>query len=149
MIKKGIVTNVQANGTWEGNYGLMYKYEVSFDNGDSGEYSSKSESQDKFIKGQIAYYEFSGGKYPKVKPQSKDYAESVLIASNGTSSNSNGNAKDLIIARQSSLKCAVEYHIANGGNIAEILETAEAFTQFAIEGKKIESNKMITSDLPF
>ena len=29
MIKKGIVKNVQANGTWEGQYGLMYKFEVT------------------------------------------------------------------------------------------------------------------------
>ena len=42
MIKKGIVKIVQANGTWQLKVGskTFYKHEVSFDNGDTGEYSS-------------------------------------------------------------------------------------------------------------
>ena len=52
MNKKSKVTEVQSNGTWEGNYGTMYKYEIVFDNGDCGEYSSKSEDQTKFVIGQ-------------------------------------------------------------------------------------------------
>ena len=67
-MKKSKVISVQANGTWEGKYGMMYKYEVSFENGDSGEYSSKSENQTKFIQGQETEYEFIDGKFPKVKP---------------------------------------------------------------------------------
>ena len=39
--KKSTVTNVQSNGTWDGQYGLMHKFEVSFENGDVGEYLSK------------------------------------------------------------------------------------------------------------
>ena len=34
MQKKSKVTNVQSNGTWEGSYGTMYKFEVTFDDGD-------------------------------------------------------------------------------------------------------------------
>ena len=67
-MKKSKVISVQANGTWEGKYGIMYKYEVSFENGDSGEYSSKSENQTKFIEGQETEYEFIDGKFPKIKP---------------------------------------------------------------------------------
>ena len=48
MNKKSKVTNVQASGTWEGKFGLMYKFEVEFENGDAGEYSSKSKDQNKF-----------------------------------------------------------------------------------------------------
>tara|TARA_R100000278_G_C5369897_1_gene128516 strand:- start:76 stop:531 length:456 start_codon:yes stop_codon:yes gene_type:complete len=148
-IKKSTVTSCQANGTWEGNYGLMYKYEVAFENGDSGEYSSKSENQNKFVVGEVAYYEYTSGKYPKVKPQSKDYAESVLSNPGQSSGNSSNNAKDIIIARQSSLKCATDYCIANGGTPAEVIEIAELFTDFAINGKKVESKPMTTTDLPF
>ena len=54
MTKKGIVKSVQANGTWEGKYGLMYLYEVTI-NEDSGQYMSKSDNQTKFIKGQEAF----------------------------------------------------------------------------------------------
>ena len=47
--KKSIVKSVTPNGTWEGQYGLMYKFEIEFENGDVGEYLSKSENQDKFV----------------------------------------------------------------------------------------------------
>ena len=47
-IKKSKVMSVQANGTWEGSYGVMYKNEIVFQNGDVGEYSSKSKEQNKF-----------------------------------------------------------------------------------------------------
>ena len=53
MNKKSKVVSVQANGTWEGKYGVMYKYEVAFENGDAGEYSSKSAEQNKFVEGQL------------------------------------------------------------------------------------------------
>jgi hypothetical protein len=68
MIKKSKVTNVQSNGTWEGKFGLMYKFEIEMENGDIGEYSSKSKDQDKFVAGQEVEYEFIGGNFPKVKP---------------------------------------------------------------------------------
>jgi len=68
MIKTSKVKSVQANGTWEGKFGLMYKFEVSFENGDTGEYSSKSQDQTKFVEGQEAEYEYTDGKFPKVKP---------------------------------------------------------------------------------
>ena len=67
-MKKAVVKNVQGNGTWEGQYGIMYKFEVEMDNGDIGEYSSKSENQNKFIVGQDTEYEFIDGKFPKIKP---------------------------------------------------------------------------------
>jgi hypothetical protein len=35
MEKTSKVTNVAGIGTWNGNYGVMYKFEVSFENGDS------------------------------------------------------------------------------------------------------------------
>jgi len=67
-MKNSKVTNVQPNGTWDGNYGLMYKFEISFENGDVGEYSSKNKNQDKFYIGQQTDYEYIDGKFPKVKP---------------------------------------------------------------------------------
>ena len=155
MIKNSKVLSAQANGTYNSDkYGLFYKYEIAFENGDSGEYSSKSESQNKFIPGQVAYYTAEQNKngYWKIKPQSKEYAESVSATSNAVSSNSNDNTRDMRIARQSSLKCAVEYHIANGGDLSDILETAELLTDYAMTGKKIEvsaAQNKVTDDLPF
>ncbi len=55
MQKRGVVNSVQANGSWDGKFGTMFKYEVSIGD-DVGEYSSKSENQNKFIVGQEVDY---------------------------------------------------------------------------------------------
>tara|TARA_R100000742_G_C4260180_1_gene77995 strand:+ start:148 stop:603 length:456 start_codon:yes stop_codon:yes gene_type:complete len=65
-IKKSIVTRVTANGTWEGKFGLMYKFEIEMENGDVGENLSKAEIC-KFKEGQEAEYEFIDGDWPKIK----------------------------------------------------------------------------------
>ena len=124
MIKKGVVTQAQANGTWEGKFGLMYKHEITFDNGDSGEYSSKSQDQTKFI----------DGKFPKIKP--------VNTFQQG---NFTTKAKDDVqeyIVKQSSLKCATDFIIANGGDVKSIIDTAEIFTNWVLKGEKPSSNNM-------
>jgi len=67
-MKNSIVKSIQPNGTWDGKYGLMYKFEIGFENGDVGEYSSKNKDQDKFNIGSKTDYEYIDGKFPKVKP---------------------------------------------------------------------------------
>lgn len=57
--------------TWSNPNGVFHVHAIEFDNSDRGEYSSKSENQNKFIVGQTATYEFTppSGKFPaKVKP---------------------------------------------------------------------------------
>jgi len=49
--KRSAVTNVTANGSFDGQYGTLYKFEITFANGDSGEYASKSNPQTKFSVG--------------------------------------------------------------------------------------------------
>ena len=138
-MKKGKVTQVQPNGTWEGNYGMMYKFEVTFDNGDVGEYSSKSEQQTKFIEGEEAEYEFTGGKFPKVKPYY------VPPSSGGqTYYKKDDNVQDLII-RQSSLKAAVDYCKGNNCSPEEVCETADIFVNWVMNNK----TKIKEDDLPF
>ena len=134
MIKKGVVTQAQANGTWEGKFGLMYKHEITFDNGDSGEYSSIMQDQTKFVVGQETEYEFIDGKFPKIKP--------VNTFQQG---NFTPKAKDDVqeyIVKQSSLKCATDFVIANGGDVKSIIDTAEIFTNWVLKGEKPSSNNM-------
>ena len=132
-MKKGKVTQVQSNGTWEGNYGMMYKFEITFENGDCGEYSSKSEQQTKFVEGQEVEYEFTGGKFPKVKPF---YAPPQ----------SNG---------QSFLKAAVDYCRGSNCSPEEVCESAQLFAEWVMEKKMDvinETNNEIkenNDDLPF
>lgn len=70
---KAVITGVDFLKEWEGKWGKMYDFKVSYD-GRSALYSSKSKEQNKFVKGQEA--EFTemeqttnkGSKYIKIKP---------------------------------------------------------------------------------
>jgi len=141
MDKRSKVVSVQSNGTWEGQYGVMYKYEVAFENGDAGEYSSKSAEQNKFVKGQETDYQFIDGKFPKVKPVSN-----FQQGGNFTPAPKSDKVQEYIV-KQSSLKAAVDYVIANGGDSKTVIDTAEVFTNWVLKGDKPTSAP--SNDMPF
>ena len=130
--KKSIVTNVQSNGTWEGKFGLMHKFEVSFENGDTGEYLSKSENQDKFVVGNETEYQFKDGQFPRVKPVS-NFQPKTSYSNSNTDTNKE-------IRFSVAFKGAIE--LAAGGQIGidDIKDTTIGFDKF-LEEKK--------GDLPF
>ena len=147
-MKTDKVKKVTANGTWEGKFGMMYKFEVEFENGDCGEYSSKSQEQTKFIEGQNADYEFTAGKFPKVKPF---YA---LPTNKGMTYRKDDNVQNLIV-RQSSLKAAVDYCRGSSCSPEEVCENAQLFAEWVLEKKMDVINettngiKESNNDLPF
>ena len=147
MIKTSKVKSVQANGTWEGKFGMMYKFEVEFENEDFGEYSSKTQDQNKFVEGQEMEYEFIDGHFPKVKPvyQKPDFA------SNGFSGGykKDDNVQKLIV-KQSSLKAAVDY--CSGGNFEpnQVLGIAREFVDWVMEDNIIGYKKPDeNNEMPF
>ena len=140
MIKKSKVKNVQANGTWEGKFGMMYKNEVEMENGDIGEYSSKSQDQDKFIEGQETEYEFIGGQFPKVKPV---YNKPEFVSNGATKVNPD---VQKLIVRQSSLKAAVDYCGDNSESPEECIAIADKFVAWVMNEKPNEESN---NDLPF
>ena len=149
MIKKSKVTSAQPNGTWEGKFGLMYKNEISFENGDVGEYSSKTREQDKFVVGQETEYEFIGGNFPKVKP----------VYQNNFNSSPRGSFKEnpekqRIITRLACLGRAIDYFGDNQPKNEILFKQAETFINWATEKPttNYESPKNIQQDeddLPF
>ena len=141
MIKKSVVKQAQANGTWQGKFGTMYKHEIAFENGDSGEYSSKDQYQTKFVVGQETEYEFIDGKYPKVKPINNWQPN----AQASTPKQSKDDVQEYII-KQSTLKCATDYVIANGGDERRVIEIAEMFTNWVLKGDKPQEQPQ---DMPF
>ena len=134
-MKKSKVISVQANGTWEGKYGMMYKYEVSFENGDSGEYSSKSENQTKFIEGQETEYEFIDGKFPKVKP---------VNTFQQTSSFKKDDKTQEYIIKQNALTNAC--NVIGEADVSKIIEVAEVFADWFLNNKKPNQSN---TNLPF
>ena len=141
MIKKSKVKKVQANGTWEGKFGMMYKFEVEFEDGNAGEYSSKSQDQDKFIEGQEMEYEFIDGNFPKVKPiyQKPDF---VSGSSNGVYKKDDTVQK--MIVKQSSLKAAVDF-CDDTSTVKDVIKVAQEFVDWVMEDKKPDEN----NEMPF
>ncbi len=140
---KGIVKQVQSNGSLELKHGLFYKYEVTIEaNGKelTGEYLSKSNEQTKFVVGDSTEFEYTDGKWPKIKPAS------TFEQGSYTPKQSNPD-RDAMIVKQSSLKCATDLVIANGGDLLTVIETAEALTDWVLDGKKPSSTP--TNDMPF
>tara|TARA_Y100000004_G_C8827968_1_gene374861 strand:+ start:140 stop:637 length:498 start_codon:yes stop_codon:yes gene_type:complete len=144
MTKKGIVQNVQANGTWQGKFGLMYKYEVTIGT-DVGEYSSKSENQNKFIVGQEVEYEFTDGQYPKIKPVNNFQA-------GGFTPRGENPDRQRMIVRQSSLKvamdyCAVKYSGASELRLQDVFNVAEEVIDWVMEKPAEKKPTRATADI--
>tara|TARA_R100001463_G_scaffold126230_1_gene183841 strand:+ start:51 stop:542 length:492 start_codon:yes stop_codon:yes gene_type:complete len=163
-MKNSKVTSVQPNGTWDGKYGLMYKFEISFENGDVGEYSSKNKEQNKFIIGQQTDYEYTDGKFPKVKPVYIK-PDNFNKSNNYTSSNSSNDNRQLLIVRQSSITRAIEFmNLMNPTKFTReqlrqiILEEAEVFEKWVMRSdmqnkvdmiKKSFDAEVKNDDIPF
>ena len=142
MIKKSKVKSVQANGTWEGKFGMMYKFEVEFENEDFGEYSSKTQDQNKFVIGQEMEYEFIDGHFPKVKPV---YQKPDFVSNGVSGSYKKDDTVQKLIVKQSSLKAAVDY--CSGGNCStsDVLKVAQEFSDRVMENKNPNEN----NEMPF
>ena len=66
-MKKSKITNVASSGTWDSQYGVMYRFEITMDNGDVGQALTKREQQETYVIGDTIAYEFTDGKFPKIK----------------------------------------------------------------------------------
>jgi hypothetical protein len=133
--KNSVVKNVQANGTFDSKFGLLYKFEIEMENGDIGEYATKMQEQNKFVVGQKTDYQFIDGMYPKIKPIS------TFQNNSNYSGGKNAEVQEYII-KQSSLKCAVDLCIAQGiYSHEDILSRANAFTDWVLNRNQ--------TDLPF
>lgn len=121
-MKNSKVTSVQSNGSWEGKYGVMYKFEIGFENGDVGEYSSKNQEQNKFVIGTNAEYEYTDGKFPKVKPV---YIKPDSFNNSFSNSSNDNPDRQKLIVKQSSLKAAVEFD--NKCSPEDVLKNADMF----------------------
>jgi len=144
-MKNSKVTSVQPNGTWESKFGLMYKFEISFENGDVGEYSTKNKLQDKFYIGSETDYEYIDGKFPKVKPV-------YMKPDSFNQSSPKQDDVQKLIVKQSSLKAAVDYD--NKCSPEDVLKNAQMFYEWVwgLSPAQSKINKVaekFDSDLPF
>lgn len=132
MEKSSKVTNVAANGTWNGQYGTMYKFEVSFENGDTGEYLSKAQDQNKFVVGQAAAYtitsrEHGGRTFYNVKP--------VQQMQQSFQPKAKDPETDKRITRMSVLKVAGDLCIHGEIKLHQITTFAKIFELYVLSGE--------------
>lgn len=156
--KRSAVTNVTANGSFDGQYGTLYKFEITFANGDSGEYASKSKDQNKFSVGVETDYTitdrtFKDRIYYKIAP--------VMAQPGATGFQSSGSftpkAKDpetgKHIMRMSVLKVAGDLVINGDIKLHEILSYAQIFENFVNNGvdtlQNAKPSNYDPNDLPF
>ena len=134
MTKTSIVKDIKSAGEpYNGQYGTLYGFYVTFENGDNGKYNSKDPNQTKFLVGQEATYdyiprEYNGKTYYTVKPVNPQYAN---VAPSGSASASSGShtSKDESIIRQTALKAAAEI----GGTPQVVIANAQLFADWVMK----------------
>lgn len=130
--KRSAVTSVTANGSFNGQYGTLYKFEVAFANGDCGEYASKSQDQQKFKVGQEVDYSISdrrvGDKiYYNIKPIAPQVSGGFPVKAKDPET-------DKRITRMSVLKVAGDLAINGNIQLNEILAYASIFESYVVTG---------------
>jgi hypothetical protein len=155
--KRSAVTNVTANGTYNGQYGMLYKFQVSFANGDVAEYNAKTQNQTKFVVGQEVDYvltdrEYQGTIYYKCKPaevQQGGFSGGGFQAPKPKDPDTGKH-----IMRMSVLKGAGDLAINGDIKLHEVLAYAQIFEQYVLTGSDTLSqlkptSKFESDDLPF
>lgn len=133
-IKTSKVNHIAGNGSWTSEkYGTFYRFEIGFENGDSGEYSSKSADQNKFVMGQLATYtitsrEHNGKTYFTIKPAEQPQP------SGGFSPRAKDPETDKRITRMSVLKCATDLVINDKIKIHDLTNVAIILEHYVITG---------------
>lgn len=162
MEKTSKVLSAQSNGSFESNYGTLYGFEVAFENGDVGNYNSKSADQNKFVAGQEATYTIetkptkNGKTFTAIKPvfgtQQQNYSRPM--SQNTSTPSASYGAKspetEARIIRMNALTSSVNFLKERNCDLKEILEVAETFISFINAEINSESlNKKTDGDLPF
>ena len=148
-IEKSVVSQVTPNGSWEGQYGLLYKYEITMENGQSGDINSKvQDDDDKFgwkVGSEIDYERIQKGKFINFKKHNPDFSNNSGGSYRPKQESSDNDVQTYII-KQSSLKAATDFCIAKGTNNTEdVLAVAEIFVDWVLSKKETlpfsENNK--------
>ncbi len=134
MISK--VKHVQPNGTWDSPHGMLYKYEYTMESGETLVAMHKKEGGNFQIGAEVDYEitkRNEHGNFGKVrKPESANYS--------GSNNKVDDSSRQLMIVRQSSLKCATDILIHNCEkvNVNDVEVLAERLTGWVMDSPKDE-----------
>lgn len=161
MEKTSKVLSAQSNGSFESSYGTLYSFEVAFENGDVGNYNSKSSDQNKFVAGQQATYTIetkptkNGKTFTAIKPVTNFQQNNSRPMQQSTSTpapsfGSKSPETEARIIRMNALTSSVNFLKERNCDLKQILEVAETFISFInaeITSEKL--NNKTDGDLPF
>lgn len=127
MAQKSKVKAVTPNGTYEGKYGLMYKFDVEFENGEYGTAMGKTQ-ECKFVVGMEASYErtsreYNGQTYYNVKYVNESYQ-------GGGGYKGKDPKTEARIVRMNVLQRAVDLAIADKIKLSDVPEVASQFAKW-------------------
>jgi len=131
-MKTAKITKVTGNGSFDSNFGKLYKFEVHFDNGDYGDANCKTADQKTWVEGQTVNYELTPNSNPKFNGKLTLVKDAPVMHSQPQSNPNGLNVQNLIVA-QSSLSSAVQLYQGSGlPDTKEILEAADTFYKWVL-----------------
>lgn len=124
MEKKSKCTKCEFNREKESQHGMIYYFNVEFENGDKGSYGAKDKDDPKFKVGEESEYDitekdFGGAIFYNIKP---------IYKNNGGFSNGQTNQKGIFAC--SALNRAVDYVVGTKGKDATIEQVREYTHKF-------------------
>ena len=145
--KKSVVKHVQSAGTWNG----MFKFDIDFENGDTGTCFCKEEAsvQKNFPIGKEIEYEFTPmGKGHKVKAV---YNPSSNNGGGGSKSFAKSPEEQSRIARMNALTNAINWAVSKGNaDELDVLVIASSFENFIMNGlNSSATTKINNEEIPF
>ncbi len=140
-MKTSKITNVQSEGTWDSPNGLMYKWEVEFENGDHGQAMTKDKEHKTWTVGSIVNYTLTPNTNPKYLGKLTLIKDTPQV--NGVAQPYNtgftpvdNDLKQRMIIAQSSLSSAVEFYKGQTLDVADTLVLAKKFYDWVINTSK-------------
>jgi len=128
-MKKSTIKSFQANGTYNGQHGTLYKFEVTLADGTVGNVNAKSQAPWWGVGIEVAYTitgEFQG--IPNLKLDKPDFNQ-------GGQPQQSGN-KDMLIARQTCIKASAEFHAQRStSTMDDVIRDAEIMRVYCETGE--------------
>jgi hypothetical protein len=121
--KKSIPRSIIFKKAHSGTNGLFYIFDIKFDNGDGGQFFSKTEAQTTFKEGEEAEYTIE----KKVNGDYVNYSIKAVKSANGFVP---GKGNPQIEHRRTALKCAVDLACNGKVDMKQIIPSAEKFMEF-------------------
>lgn len=137
IIKTSTIVSAKFLKTWVSRKGdTFYAHQIQMENGDCGEYSSKTEQQTKFVEGEQTEYEYHPHEsFPKIKPH---YARPQFTAMQN----------DNTMIPSVAIKASAVFNAGRSVDAQQVVKDARVFAAF-INEQPAETAPPVEEKAPF